>query len=191
MTTVYRVLRQLRLSIALVTAAAGLLSHPALAGADEIAGVRSSSAAVRELIDDGMWESPMFRGLVKKVAGSDGIVYIEEGTCYHGVHACLLLALTPAGNYRILQILVDLHAYRKRLDMIAAIGHELWHALEVLAERTIRSAAAIFQFYAREASTAYGAFETPAAVSAGIKIRRELGTQPLIVFEQVALNAAR
>jgi hypothetical protein len=175
---------------ALVLAAAGL-AGPVRAAAADVSGVRSTSPAIRELIDDAMFESPTFRGIVRAIVATDGIVYVEDGVCRHGVHACLLLDVTPAGGYRILHILVDRGgtlAHRSRLDLIATIGHELRHALEVLSERTIRSAAAVFLFYVHRAPTSNSTFETVAAVAAGTAIRGELGRYVTFVFQQVALN---
>jgi hypothetical protein len=168
-----------------------LASLPARAGTGDIAGVRSTNAAIREMLDDGAWESPTFRGLVRAIAANDGIVYVEDGVCRHGVHACLLMNVTPAAGYRILQILIDrqgVMAHRRRLDVIATIGHELCHAMEVLADRSITSAAAVFQFYARKAATANPTFETRAAIAAGLKVRSELGHGDTFVWQQVALD---
>src|SRR4249919_1297871 len=152
---------RLLLWTAVMLAAAGL-AEPVRAAADELSGVRSTSPAIRELIDDAMWESPTFRGIVHAIVATDGIVYVDDGVCRHGVHACLLLDVTPAGGYRILHILVDRQgtlAHRSRLDLIATIGHELRHALEVLSERTIRSAAAMFLFYFSQVPTSNSTFE--------------------------------
>jgi hypothetical protein len=55
------------------------------------------------------------------------------------------------------------------LNQMASIGHELWHAIEVLREPSIRSDSAFFFFYLREGLHAnrleypLGAWETPAA----------------------------
>ena len=168
-----------------------LASLPARAGTGNIAGVRSTNAAIREMLDDGAWESPTFRGLVRAIVAHNGIVYVEDGVCLHGVHACLLMNVTPAAGYRILQIVIDrqgVMAHRRRLDVIATIGHELCHAMEVLADRSITSAAAIFQFYAGRAATANPTFETRAAIATGLKVRSELGHGDTFVWEQVALD---
>jgi len=168
-----------------------LASLPALAGTGDPAGVRSTSAAIREIVDDAAWESPTFRGLVRDIAASDGIVYIEEGVCHHSVHACLRLDVTPAAGYRILHILVDLRgvlAHRSRLDLIATLGHELCHASEVLGDRSLTTASAIFLFYVHQAATTHSTFETAGAVATGQKIRRELGHGVTFVWQQVALN---
>jgi hypothetical protein len=161
------------------------------AGAETIAHVRSTSAVLREVLDDGMWQSPTFNDIVKKIGRSDGIVYVEEGICRHGVHTCLLLDVTVAGDFRILRILVDLQgvlAHHKRSDLIASVGHELRHAMEVLAEPEIRSAAAAFLFYDRQSPTTSPTFETDAAIQAGLRIRQEVGQRVLFVWQQVALD---
>jgi hypothetical protein len=165
---------------------------PVCAATDIIAGVRSTSPVLREVIEDGKWESPTFRDLVRSIGASDGIVYVEEGVCRHGVHACLLLDVTAASRYRILKILVDVNgvlAHRNRLDLIATIGHELRHAFEVLAEQSVRSAAALYLFYERIAPTKNQTFETRAAIVAGHQIREELGSHTVFVWQQVALDA--
>ena len=189
MTFVYRVLRQLRVPVAIVLGTVGLSSFARAATA--VPGVRSTSPAIRELIDDAMWESPTFRGLVVAIAATNGIVYVEEGVCQHGVHACLRLDVTAAAGFRILHVLVDLNgvlAHRKRLDLMATIGHELRHALEVLAERTVMTGADAFLFYTRLVPTSERTFETRAAVATGIQVRKEVGRQTTIVWQQVALD---
>jgi hypothetical protein len=171
-----------------------LVSLPSRAETGGIGGVRSTNAAIREMLDDGAWESPTFRGLLHAIAASDGIVYVEDGVCRHGVHSCLLLNVTQAAGYRILKILIDLQgvlAHRGRLDLIATIGHELGHAAEVLAERAITSSAAMFLFYDRQTGTSNPTFETPAAIAAGHRIRDELGHGVTFVWQQVALDVGR
>jgi len=188
MTPVSRVWRQLCLLAALAVAALGA-SVSVRATQEAATGVRSTSAVVRDLLDDAMWESPTFRGLVKAIAATDGIVYVEEGVCRHSVHACLVLDVTPAAGYRILHVLVDVH--RKRLDLLGTLGHELCHALEVLADPSIKTASGLFLFYARMAPTGTSTFETGTAVSTGLKVRNEVGRQPMLVLQQVALNMPR
>jgi hypothetical protein len=77
-----------------------------------------------------------------------------------------------------LRILIDVRGASTqtgRVDLIGTIGHELWHALEVLADRTLTTAEAIFQFYAREVPTTHASFETKAAVAIGSRVRHEAG----------------
>jgi hypothetical protein len=146
--------------------------------------VRSSSAFIRQMIDDAIEASPTFRKLVGAIGATDGIIYIEEGVCYHGVRACLSLDVTKAAGFRFLRVLIDLPgavSRNARLDLMATLGHELWHALEVLTERGLATSAAIFQFYAREAPTSNLSFETQAAISVGARVRREASRESTLV----------
>jgi hypothetical protein len=77
------------------------------------------------------------------IAVTDGIVFIEAGRC-GSAPACLSLTLTLAGPNRILRVLVD--TQRPDCEVMASIGHELWHAVEVLRERWIRSTGEMYGF---------------------------------------------
>jgi hypothetical protein len=76
--------------------------------------------------------SAIFRHLVDTIDTSDGIVYIERGTCLHGVKACLAMTVVVSGSNRILRIVVD--NGRGHEALLASIGHELQHALEALSD---------------------------------------------------------
>jgi hypothetical protein len=175
------------LGAVLLTAVAAV--WPTETHAEEMPRVRSSSPFIRGVISDAIAWSPTFRRIVTAVAATDGIVYIEQGVCGHGVRACLNLTVTRAAGFRFLRILIDLRnasTPKGRLELIGTIGHELWHALEVLADRTLTTSQAIFHFYAREAPTTHAAFETAAAVSVGLRIRHEAGGGVPLVSEQCA-----
>jgi hypothetical protein len=133
--------------------------------------VRSTSARLRALIRNGSELSPTFKGLLASIEATDGIVYVDEGTCPHGVSACLAHQVTLAGRYRILFVRLDTRNFDRAL--IALIGHELQHALEVLANPQLTSGSAIQSFYGVMSSDA-GAIETPEAVRAGFAVFDEL-----------------
>ena len=113
-----------------------------------------------------------FRGLVDRIGITDGIVYVAEGQCGHGVRACLLITMTLMGPNRVLRILVD--PQRVDRDLMGSMGHELQHALEVLSHRSIRSGSAMTLLYNKEGYKYGRRFETDAAVSAGDAVRAEL-----------------
>jgi hypothetical protein len=77
---------------------------------------------------------------------------------------------------RLLRIVVDTR--KTDCTLIASIGHELRHAIEVLQDRSVTSDAALFHFYAREGRHTtpdpLGAWETEAAVRAGMDVLAEL-----------------
>jgi hypothetical protein len=77
-----------------------------------------------------------------------------------------------AGTYRVLWIMID--PRYSELDLMASVGHELQHAVEVLSNRTIRSDAGIRLLYQLKCGLCSGVLETEAAVSAGRTIMEEL-----------------
>ena len=141
-------------------------------------GVRSSSPVLTALIAEASAGSSTFRGMVEAIEQSDGIVFVEEGKCSKGVPACLKWQLTLAGANRILFVLIA--TGRPSLDVMASVGHELRHALEVLDDRSIRSSAALLLFYLgnRGGNGATRAIETDAAVEAGHDVWHELRRTP-------------
>ena len=85
------------------------------------------------------------------------------------------LKVTVSGPHRILRIVVD--PRKANCDVMASIGHELWHALEVLRETSIRSDAALRFFYMTEGQQVLSIptmWETAAAQKAGFDVLREL-----------------
>ncbi|HEU5255658.1 MAG TPA: hypothetical protein VFU28_06695 [Vicinamibacterales bacterium] len=124
-------------------------------------------------ISDAAAGSQTFRGLVDQIGRTDGIVYVMEGQCQHGVRACLLLSMTVMGANRVLWIRIDPRKVDR--DLMGSIGHELQHALEVLSHSSIRSGSAMTLLYNKEGSKEGGHFETDAAIKAGNAVRDELG----------------
>jgi hypothetical protein len=135
--------------------------------------VRSSDSRVVTLIARASEWSSTFQRVVDTINGTDGIVYVEPGRCRRNARACMVLTVTVAGSYRLLRIIVN--PRRADCDLMASIGHELWHAVEVLREPSLRSEAALFFFYGRGGRRARdGAWETQAAENTGNSVRAEL-----------------
>ncbi len=80
--------------------------------------------------------------------------------------------MTELGSHRVLRILVDPRGIDR--DLMASIGHELQHAVEVLSDRAIRSSRAMTLFYNTDGDTDARRFETNAAIRAGKAIHAEL-----------------
>src|SRR5215471_4503931 len=135
--------------------------------------VRSTNPVIAAAIEEAGARSETFRNLVRTIEGTDGIVYVERGECRRGVHACLSLSVVSGGGFRMLRILVG--RLDDAVELMATIGHELRHAIEVLNEPSVRTMAAAFNFYSREGPTGRGTFETREAVKAGDAVGRELG----------------
>jgi hypothetical protein len=155
---------------------AGSMAEGAQTATPEIPRVRSTDPTIRSLIDKGSKLSSTFRQLIETISTTDGIVYPDPGLCGHGVRACLVLTVKVAGPNRLLRIVIDTR--KTDCALIASIGHELRHTIEVLQDRSITSDAALFHFYTREGRHTtpdpLGAWETEAAVRAGIDVLREL-----------------
>ena len=158
------------------SSAAATESSAAVAGQESLMApdprVRSASPRVVAVITEAAAQSKTFRGLVDQIGTTDGIVYVAEGECGHGVHACLLFTITMAGPNRVLRILVD--PQKSDRDLMASIGHELQHAVEVLSNRAVRSYAAMYLLYETKCYKCRSRFETDRAIRAGDAVRREL-----------------
>lgn len=152
--------------------------QPNLVGAQTppIPRVRAADPAIAALITRAYERSATFRQLVDTIDGTDGIVYVEPGRCGRSVRACMALSVQVAGPSRILRIVVD--PRRENCRLTASIGHELWHAIEVLRDPSLRTDAALFFFYSREGrhtgGEPLGAWETEAALRTGFRVLAEL-----------------
>jgi len=138
--------------------------------------VRSTSPRLAAVIEDARERSLTFRNLTETINESDGIVFVQEGQCGHGVRACLT-SVTVAGTNRVLWVRIDTTRvdWNADWDLMGAIGHELRHAVEVLSDRTVTNGATMYFFYLKKGSRSQtGTFETRAAVQAGEAVRAEV-----------------
>jgi hypothetical protein len=136
--------------------------------------VRSSHAYLRAMIDQAIVRSSTFRRIVDAIQATDGIVYVEHGNCQQGVRACLILDVTAAAGFRILRVIVD--ARQPDWDVMASIGHELRHALEVLEDPGLVDTPGVYLFYAQAHDEKARPFETRAAIDAGFAVRNEVSS---------------
>jgi hypothetical protein len=141
--------------------------------------VRSEDPTITALIAQASEWSATFHAFLDIIDRSDGLVYIERGRCRHGGAACMSLIVKLAGPNRMLRIVIDHRKARCDLNLMASIGHELWHAIEVLREPSLRSYAHLYHFFSRdgrhtERAGSFGAWETPAAINAGFTVLEEL-----------------
>ena len=142
--------------------------------ADPRAHVRPTTPALASLIGDAMAGSATFRDIVRTIDESDTYVYVVEGKCGHGVRACFV-GVTTAGARRIMRVTVSLEGHAPRWYVIGSVGHELWHTIEAIQERSVRSTEAQVLLYERIGfhGTTYSR-ETVAAMDAGNAVRAEI-----------------
>jgi len=136
--------------------------------------VRSSDPALSALIERAAGHSATFQRLLTTIQGSNGIVYVEMGTCDHGLTACLKIWMKTVGPNRYLRVYVDRRKIQTDVDVMGAMGHELQHVVEALSESGVTDTVGLFNFFDRYASRDSGWFETTDAIHAGDKIHDEL-----------------
>jgi hypothetical protein len=134
--------------------------------------VRTDDAVLSGLIQQATDRSPTFQRLLAAIQTTDGVVYVERGRCGHSVRACLMLAITVSGANRILRVLVD--GRRTDEQAMAAIAHELRHAMEILGDPSVRTGFGMYQWYSRNGSKQGETFETQAAIDTDHAVYREL-----------------
>jgi hypothetical protein len=138
--------------------------------------VRSDSAAITALIEQGRERSVTFRQLIDTIDTSDATVYIQDGKCLDGAHACFI-GVTMAGSRRNFWVRVNMKAHGADWDAIGSIAHELRHTLEVLAVPSVTSTASMELFYRCGGVGFHGSahgYETSAAIDAGNAVRSEV-----------------
>ena len=155
--------------VTLVPAAADAQSTPAMPR------VRSEDPLIAQLIADAPAMSETFRDLVAAIDATNGLVYVQPGRCGRGEKACLAHSLQLAGPHRILRVLVQTR--RDREGLIAAIGHELHHALEILHQPITTTQAMFFYFFGASMSIT-NRFETKGAAEVGARIENEVRKEP-------------
>src|SRR6478609_11915600 len=130
--------------------------------------VRAADKAMADVITSGLRRSGTFAHLVLALNKSDVIVYIESGRQLPtSIIGRLLLAAGPEGT-RYLRIQVSGHPGSN--DMIALVGHELRHALEVAESPEVRDEPALIALYERIGHPSTGAihqYDTHAAQDTG------------------------
>ncbi|HEY3383695.1 MAG TPA: hypothetical protein VGK32_18175 [Vicinamibacterales bacterium] len=140
--------------------------------------LRGLSPGARRVIQEALERSAVFRGLSRRLANTDVVVYVTEqiptGVAVSDVHANLRY-LTSTGGLRFVLVWVD--RWNVTPDTrIELLGHELQHALEVAAAPEVKDAASLAACYRRIGyESQSGRFETKAARTVSHRIRQDLG----------------
>jgi len=91
--------------------------------------VRTMDKRLRSVIDEGLARSAAFRGLVARLDGSDVIVYIEPECPMSSRLFGRLTLLGSGGDRRYVNVRIS--CMLTVTQQIAALGHELRHAVEI------------------------------------------------------------
>jgi hypothetical protein len=140
--------------------------------------IRTTDPTLTALVQDGVRTSPTFRALVERLIASDVVVYLR---CDQQMPAHADGRLTFAANAGGLRyVIVRLRRTPSRTRLLALIGHELRHAVEIADTPSIVDGPSLAREYERMGyisklgPTTGIAFDTAAAVHAGEKVLREL-----------------
>jgi hypothetical protein len=137
---------------------------------------RPLSPGAIELLDIAADRSAIVAGLLEDIERTDLIVYITDSMpgVFTGPKSTMVF-LSGDSSLRYLLIRVD--SMRLPLpERIAALGHELQHAMEVAAAPEVKSASGMAELYRRIGwETSKGRFESQAAQTVAFRITKQLG----------------
>jgi hypothetical protein len=149
--------------------------------------VRSTDAVMLRLIEEGTERSVTFAALVDTIGHSNDIVYVEFGYCAFGhLDGCLLPFVASSQGGRYLRVLVTPDKNRRTHDqLLALIGHELQHALEVIQHHDVVNVNTMDAMYRRIGTPLVGlkGYETSAARAAGDAVLNELSRTQFVQSE--------
>ena len=171
--------RLARTLLAVVSAIAvtATISSAQEAGPAALPHVRAATADAAELLDELIARSPTARDLIEQLDQSDLLIYVRYQLFSTTTMTGRIGFLESSRPRRLAVIEV---AYRNtRTDQLAALGHELQHAVEIAGAPLVRDAPSLAAFYAAIGdSTGHAGrsetFETAAAAATGRRIRNEL-----------------
>jgi hypothetical protein len=136
--------------------------------------VRAVDTRIGGAIADGLRRSTTFAQLVLALDRSDVIVYIETARGMPSSLAGRMLITPGPAGYRYLRIQVA--AASRGNELIALVGHELQHALEVAESPGVRDELSLIALYEAIGHGSKGPhrYDTMAAQNAGRRVRQEL-----------------
>jgi hypothetical protein len=109
--------------------------------------VRASESLMIALVREGYGRSPSFRDLVDTLQRSNVIVIVQPGICAGGrIRSCVVAV---AGTLRERQIRIKVDTRTSGNQLIATIGHELQHAVEIAENTEITDGPNALKLYRR------------------------------------------
>jgi hypothetical protein len=137
--------------------------------------VRPHDTRSAKVLLDGIQRSAKIRAAVDELERHDVIAYVQMQPALNGRLVGTLTWLAATDSFRYVRI--SLNPEVTGAAAIAALGHELQHALEVARAPSIRDAASLMAFYQKNGISMPGhdnGWDTRAAREAGEEVRREL-----------------
>jgi hypothetical protein len=136
--------------------------------------VRGATPAVNAMLAMGIKRSTTFARLARDLDDTDVIVYVEiVNSLPTGLDGRLSFS-AKAGGFRYLRIQVPSNTGKH--DLIAVVGHELQHAMEIAEHPNVQDSEGVASLYKLIGLQAHGVdrYDTAAARSIGRRVRAEL-----------------
>jgi hypothetical protein len=142
--------------------------------------LRPQDARLEQVLKEGARRSTTFKALVDRIEASNVIVYVALNPMMKSSLSGMLTWMTRAGGHRYLRASISTDLTFEQ--MIATLGHELQHAVEVIEDESVVDEKSLVALYRRighqNSNAAPARWETDAAQQAGFRVRRELGSAP-------------
>jgi hypothetical protein len=137
--------------------------------------VRAAGSRTQDVLASGIRRSPTFAAVVRALEGSDVIVQVLDAPHLPPSTRAQVRLLAARSEFRFLGI--ELGFRRGGDDLIALLGHELFHAWEIAQAPEVRDDRSMRAFYRRVGfpTEHTNQFDTDAAHQVERRIRRELG----------------
>jgi len=108
--------------------------------------VRTTEPYMSALVRQGYDRSPTFRHLVDTLQHSNVIVVVQPGMCRGGRIRSCLVGVAGSDRDRLIRIKVD-PTHTIKDGLIAAVAHELQHAVEIAEHPEVTDAAGLLKLY--------------------------------------------
>ncbi|HXD19134.1 MAG TPA: hypothetical protein VN654_19110 [Vicinamibacterales bacterium] len=140
--------------------------------------VRTMDVRLRAGINEGMARSSSFRDLVARLDGSDVIVYVEPECPMSQRLFGRLTFMAASGGRRYVNVRIACGLNPD--EQIAALGHELRHAVEIADAPSVVDVASLGELYRRIGFASHGVphglgFESRAAIDTARRVWIQLG----------------
>jgi hypothetical protein len=136
--------------------------------------VRAYTPLLEHHLREGLRRSPTFAGMVRALEATDVIVQLVEAAKLPPLTDAQTMLVQGAKDFRFIR--VHIGGKRRGDDLIALLGHELMHALEIAWEPDVRDERALETLYRRigERGPKPNQYDTQEARSIERLVHREL-----------------
>jgi hypothetical protein len=158
----------------LLCASAAWSEPPRLAGPR----LRFLDLPATRLTADAIQRSPTIRSFAERIEASDLLVYVRLQFERQGRSGSTRLIASSAGTRFVL---VTVNPIARRDDLVARLGHELQHVLEIAAAPDVQDDGGMRALFGRIGyRSAPDGWETDAAITTAHRVYQEMWTRPAV-----------